>query len=458
MVDKALNLLNLLFVKLNLLFEKATNFCFQNERWAKLSFCGLLCLIGIVMFVLNSLTTMIVDDYGYSFSWFNGARITNLKDALLSQYKHYLVWGGRYVPNSLLQFSLIYDKSVFNIVNTVAYLMLLLVVYYHIVGDFKRPRASVILLVNAAMVFFLQAFGQIFLWWTGAVVYLWSALLVFAYLLPFRKQFEQQKPIIENKLTAIIFGAAGILAAWTNENIAPTMVMMIIIYMITYRRKSGKTPFWCYCALCGCIIGTLLLLLAPGNFKRSEVELARVGVGNFNFLTAILANTIKATKQLINGEYLLIPLTSLIALYYKANDEADRTLPNIYLTGMFLSLYATILTPLFIPNRAKLGILLFCLIAAGNLYRQFDLKKLEDTSKKIFALMMLGIFMLMVTDYRVAYKDIKTYKVKDTAKIEYALTQKRNGTLDIILPHNYPMTRFAAPYGLSDINKDPKDM
>ena len=91
-----------------------------------LIFAGLLALIAATIFALNAHTPLQMDDYDYSISWATGKPVSGLADVIASQAVHYRLWGGRSVVHALAQMFLYMGKDVFNIANTVMYLLLLL--------------------------------------------------------------------------------------------------------------------------------------------------------------------------------------------------------------------------------------------------------------------------------------------------------------------------------------------
>lgn len=442
MTDKIFDELTLYGNRLSERFNRIVERYFADKKVNVIIFIGILTAITIIMYTLNKHTTMIVDDYGYSFIWGKGLRVKSFMDIISSQYDHYFRWGGRSVVHFLAQAFLMYNKEIFNIANTGMYIILILLIYYHAVGSFKI-YPSVLLIINLALVLFMPAFGQTFLWLVGACNYLWGPALVFLYLIIFRIQLTKQEDVIKSKVLSVLYGSWGIIAAWTNENMAVALVMMIIMFMLYYYHEKRRIPFWSKCALAGCFLGAVILLAAPGNYVR---------LGHFHNIS-YLRNFVNITKLFFAENYIFFPVFALVIICFAAGKRGSYKIPVIYLFGMVVSLYSMIGAPYF-ADRAKLGPLVFCLIAFCNLYVQFQVEDLQIKEIIIVTATIAGI--LMVQNYKIAYGDIISYEKRDKAKIEYALKEKQKGNIDIILPRNYPKTRFAAPYGLEDINKDPK--
>ena len=426
---------------INTFICKHLGYFFENKRFIKCSFFFVILLIAVGMFILNHYTTLIVDDYGYSFSL--GHRTRNIVDILQSQYHHYFEWGGRVIVHTIAQFFLMFDKSVFDIANTFAYLAMVLVVYFHAVGKFKF-YPLLLLLINLLFFLCMPAFGQVFLWVVGACNYLWGPLLVFLYLVPYRLQYSCENSLISNKILALLFGVFGIIAGWTNENLGLTLTFVIAVFMFLYWHEHKKVYLWCVCGLIGASIGAVALILAPGNFVRMEV-------GDFEI--NVFKNFIDITRQMFRGDFLLLPLSIFLSFLVFCKKNADFKIIGVYILGMLVSMYVMLGAPYF-ANRAKLGTLAFAIIACCNLYTYLDFTLIK--LKKVIAILVVLMIGVTASEFKEARSDIKDYKIRNDAKVAHVLKEKSLGHMDIIVEPNYPETRYAAPYGLGDISEDVK--
>ena len=422
---------------------KYLNYFFDNRKFEKMAFFFVVLLIGVGMYILNHYTTLIVDDYGYSFSRITGHRTSGIIDILQSQYRHYFEWGGRVVVHTIAQFFLMYDKFVFDVANTLAYLAMVLVVYFHAIGKFKF-YPLLLLLINLLFFLCMPAFGQVFLWVVGACNYLWGPLLVFLYLIPYRLQYSKSAPVFNNKILALLFGMLGIIAGWTNENLGLTLAFVIAVFMFLYWHEHKKVYLWCVCGLIGASIGAIALIIAPGNFVRLHV-----GHREVNFFK----NIIVITKMFLQAKFLLMPACLFLSLLVFCRKNTDYKIVSVYVLGMLASMYAMAGAPYF-ADRAKLGTLAFAVIACCNLYTNLDFTLTKI--RKFIAVFLILIIGVTYSEYKIARIDIKDYKARNDAKVEHVLKEKSKGNLNIIIERNYPRTRYAAPYGLEDISKDVK--
>lgn len=105
----------------------------------------LLVILGIFM-TRNFLMPLLADDYAYSFVWTEKygnlmdfdkmpdevpefKRVKSFSDIAESEYNHYLNWGGRPLAVGILQTFLMFDKSFFNVANSVVFIALILLMY-----------------------------------------------------------------------------------------------------------------------------------------------------------------------------------------------------------------------------------------------------------------------------------------------------------------------------------------
>lgn len=414
---------------------------YGNTKIDKVLFVFFILLIGVGMYILNHYTTLIADDYNYSFCF--GHRTTGIMDILQSQYHHYFEWSGRVVAHSIAQIFLMYDKFVFDVANTFAYLAMILVVYFHAIGKFKF-YPLLLLLINLLFFLCMPVFGQVFLWVVGACNYLWGPLLVFLYLVPYRLQYSKATPVIANKLLSVIFGLMGVIAGWTNENLGLTLAFLILVFIYLYWCEHKKVYLWCVCGLIGSVIGAIALIVAPGNFVR-------MNAGHYEI--NIFKNFFEITRLMFKGNFLLLPLSIFFSFILFCKKETDFKIVSVYMLGMLISMYVMIGAPYF-ADRAKLGTLAFCIVGCCNLYTHLDFTLLK--LKKFILILTILIIGVTVSEYITARNDIRNYKLRNDIKVEHVLKEKSLGHLDVIVESNYPESRYVASYRLGDISNDVK--
>ena len=62
----------------------------------------------------------------------------------------------------------------------------------------------------------------------------------------------------------------GLIAGWSNENMGPAVWILSLLVMILRRKDHKRIPLWMYLGNISCLVGSILMIVAPGNFVRSE--------------------------------------------------------------------------------------------------------------------------------------------------------------------------------------------
>lgn len=89
------------------------------------------------MFILNTNTLFVSDDYPYHYIFksrtpsSNSLLITNPLQIFESMASHWNIWGGRVVVHFLLQFCFMIGSNFFNIVNSLMFVLLGIIIYMH---------------------------------------------------------------------------------------------------------------------------------------------------------------------------------------------------------------------------------------------------------------------------------------------------------------------------------------
>jgi hypothetical protein len=231
---------------------------------------GILAGLFIYMFSLNFLMPLHRDDYEYSLIWGTLQRITTMQEVFQSLQLHYFAHGGRMIDFFVLDSFLLWGKQWFNPFNAFLFVFLMILIYWHSQHKVTmRLNPYILGLIILFCWFGLPDFALVNIWMTGSCVYLLTAVLIFSFLLPYHFEFLG-KPIVGNGyITSIGMFLFGIVAGWTVENTAATMVMIIAaIDFFVYKKKRLKK--WMTAGLAGAVIGFLLLVVAPGNYVRYE--------------------------------------------------------------------------------------------------------------------------------------------------------------------------------------------
>ena len=402
------------------------------NNFKKLSAVHCILSAMIVFLLMNLLTPNLTDDYAYSFVW-DGEhdgnfqndigdlqRIESFADIFISQYSHWLTWGGRTVAHIFVQFFAWQGKLLFDFANAVMFAILALELYFLGKGEvnFKNLDAKILVVIFFALWFCLPEFFQTTLWMTGSCNYLWMAVFQFAFLIPFALKFWNDKFKISTALTVPL----GLLAGWSNEA-GSAMILFVTFFAIIYFKRKKKLETWMLAGFFAAFVGFALLMLAPGNFHREEID-TEEGLTFFDILTD---NFLYGFLPVMIGNLILI---LPIILYFLRGKKSLQTSLYIFafaVTGIFLPCLLMI-APYF-PARAAFDSPIFLLVAAIVALKNISI----NLPKKFFYF--VGIFWTATIFYALAVDFSVHEQISD--RQEYISAHKHDEVITvqpIILP------------------------
>ena len=439
-------------------FEQMLNRAEKNIwiRRGLLSTTVLLALVSV--YLLNVHMPLILDDFDFMISWATGEMLSGIGDVFRSQLVHYQIWGGRLL-HVFTQSFLYLGKDVFNVVNTVMFMLLLLEVY-GIAKVKDRCCWWVFAVTYIALMTMIPFFGTVFLWLTGACIYLWGTVFALMPLL-IERSVREGGFFSKGKISAILCFSLGMLAGWTNENMTCGMIAVIfllnVLAYVQNRKISGRLMvMWV-----GQCIGAVLLLFAPGNALRASayaydsmiVELIRrfaiTTVYGVIYLGVLFSAVIISgmgfrgnVKRL--GYALVLAFGALIAVYAMVGSPelSDRTY-----TGPFVLMLSSLLVILADADEqgrklgaAKLIVFPLFLIVSGYIgyHAVQDVSSFESAWKG-----------------RVAVIETAKEENRDQVEIE-ALYSNSRFTMDVVhapQASQWPNTSISKVYGIDVIGK-----
>lgn len=335
--------------------------------------CAIVLIVFITIFILNRITEYTSDDFHYHFFFDTAAnpgtevkRNFGLIDVILSQINHWKIWNGRVVAHGLLQLVLQGGKLFFDIVNSVMYVLLGVLIYKH--ATLRQKNISLLIGIYLMMWFFIPQFGATCLWASGSANYLWMAVITLLYLLPYRQCVSGEIPIKDNALNIVLISALGLFAGCTNENGGGTLVMACILSMCYCKLKEIKIPVWFYCGVVTSAIGMLIMVKAPGNYRiDSSTDLMGL-ISRFKDIFEI--------SQKLMFWPLVVLAVVMILLARQSGKGKFRDYPELLSLMYILPALASIGVLIFAamhPERTWFIGMTMTMCAIGFLYNQLDL-------------------------------------------------------------------------------------
>ncbi|HQH13554.1 MAG TPA: DUF6056 family protein, partial [Candidatus Sumerlaeota bacterium] len=304
--------------------------------------------IFILMYFFNYLTPLASDDFNYHFIYWDhctpDTRINGFKDIISSMAYHYYEINGRVLLHGILEVFTFIGKPFFNVVNSLMYVMLSLLIYKHCVGLRKSKHSLLLYLaINVMLWLFVQRWGQTTVWMTGSVNYLWGCVIRLIALLPFRLYADYEGAQKNHWSLAALMFFGAVIAGATNENTGAAMIGMMALFMISYRVHLKKVPVWSITGLVGAVAGYAFMVLAPSNFSRANVW-NEIGNSFSQRVVNIPGNSILI---LAAPAALYVVLAYMLYRSGKGNQAYKISASFIYILGTIGGIYIMLATPYF---------------------------------------------------------------------------------------------------------------
>ena len=435
----------------------------RNAKLYNVTIALITLLIGFLFYILNYYTPLFADDYSYSFSFSTGERMESISQIIDSQIGHYQNTNGRSITHSLAQMFLLAGDDTFNFINVFFFLLLLYLIYFHACGSFKNFSIAKISMI--AMLLFLScpAFGQSFLWITGAANYLYGILIILCVLLPYRIQANgcaATYPLLAEIIAAIVYLLLGVIAGWTNENTSVAMIVMMICYMVFFHIKSIKIHAWNITGCVGAVVGCFLMLSSPGTASRLNTA-----GGSGGLISWIKRSVFYSCDMFLNLQLamLLFVILSILFIYQRRKQlakfsrreattlftEFGTTL--IYLLGFLASVYSMIVSPQF-PGRAWSGPIVIFLISMISLS---SLVEMSDIKVKLGKAVAIGfVLILCASTYINAFFELKNVDAAYYDRIETIEVAVSSNEESVEIPNISGWSGYSCYSASGDLNAD----
>ena len=311
-------------------------------------------LLGIsilVMYLTHRRVPFMMDDLWYSTMLSEDTPIRTLGDIVKSQIWHYKNWGGRSMTHGILQLTLLTGEQVADILNIIFTLLLAgsicLVARQKHLGAFFGATAMVLgLNANWKMSMFWQA---------GAANYLYITVFILLFVFCYLREVGEDTTV--SPLPGIVFWILplGILAGWSNENMGPAVWLLSVAVILTTAKKKSRIPCWMLVGSVSALLGSIMVIVAPGNFVRSSQAPDR----EYGFLWRLFMRCYAEGKATMEYLFPTLLVLAAVLLVGKCTLKIPIGRQNIYLLLLaLLSWGAMVLSPHY-PDRASFGTMVF---------------------------------------------------------------------------------------------------
>lgn len=279
----------------------------------KYKWCIVLLLLTFSILVYCSFNTFIInDDLPYSLFFRADNRITNIGQIIANQFFDYFHVNARIIIHGIVQFLLMFDKTLWSFLNPLVIILIAISMSYIIYISTNKKTKPIYLLI-CSLISFLLLFNykKIIYWVAGSVNYVWVFLLLLLFIIYYIKNGLLERPKLSFALC--FFGSM------ICESLAIFIIVLIICdFLINeFIKKNKQRDYYKYLwLLVAAIIGFSFILFAPSTLDRFEepnILEEKKGILNRIFIAIpLLSQNIFNPVNLYN----LIPLLLIISIVY----------------------------------------------------------------------------------------------------------------------------------------------
>lgn len=358
----------------------------RNKRIEHLFWCGLfLVTLGMVWTVQRAIPFM-MDDEWYSTLLYSEEPLRSMGDIISAQIWHYFNWGGRSMTHTLLQMILCMGETFADICNTLAVFLL----SFLISALAGKKKSLAFITITAGLLHGVNASWKMSMYWqAGACNYLYITIFILLFLMCYLKTLEDTPDVCQKSPAGIYLYILplGLIVGWSNENMGPAVWLMTLGVMLWRKRKRLPVKPWMVLGNLACLAGSMLMILAPGNFVRA----GEVASSQYGGLWQLFLRCYAECRGLLEYLFIVCLLTAFIlflniCILGEKPDRKEMTL----LAGALLSWGAMVLSPHY-PDRASFGtmVLLLCVLLSQTV----KLMKLRPEKKVRCAVAAMGILL-----------------------------------------------------------------
>lgn len=223
----------------------------------KLSFVGL-AIMTVAFFLISRAGFLWSDDYAMGYG-----KVFAFQQVISNAKWFYLNWGGGFLGAACqyLFCGLLGNHKIwFDLVNTL-WFVLFVFACGNIIGSDKKDRSPKMLCFALLFWFLCPVPRETIFWMVGSTAYLWVTTLSFVFLWVFLRLHSEDSSLWK-KVLLFLFSVVSAASIIPCVSICGAFVVYYAMHIKKFR--GNAVPL-----VVGFVIGTLILILAPGNFVRA---------------------------------------------------------------------------------------------------------------------------------------------------------------------------------------------
>lgn len=329
----------------------------RKKQLLAVDICSIV-MVFALMWVLNSMLPYLTDDMLFKFVFEDNfvlrkaELVKGIPDMLVSMKNYYNINGGRIILQFICYFFVFLPKWIFNIANSLMFVLLGLMLRKLAMINIDKSRTPVWLLplIYIVCLLYMPSFGDVCLWLSGSVNYLWSGVLLLfcCYLMI--------KYVPEVKGKGLLLCAIPIIfSSCCNET---TGGMLFLVGVFTLIQKRAALKKYIYCFLCT-LPWAIPIILAKGNYVRADA--ISVNVFSDGNIISTLELVCEYYTYLFNSNPLILILFLILVyiIYIKKKDYSAILWDNGPVYAGVAGVLVLCLTGFFSPRPVMLGYIVY---------------------------------------------------------------------------------------------------
>lgn len=415
-----------------------------SDTTRKILFYFVIAISFIAVMFYTCVTPIMSDDLPFIANPYH-----SLGEILKACYEEYMDVNARQVTHFIMRVFLSGPKWVFNICNAVAFVAVMLLMYWNIEGK-KKYDVTIFALINLFVWQYGVSLDQTVFWEGGSCNYLWGALIFLAFITWYRYSLKNCDEIKKELPLTVGLFILGIMAGWCNENSSGGCFLIVVASFVLFYMEKKKIRPWMVAGLIGNVVGLAFLVLAPGNANRMTLmEEEHTGI------LAIVGRFLKINIVVDTYFLVMIIITVLLVVYFWIKGYSWEKFINItiFLVSGLATSYVLIFTPQPM-DRAHFGAGLFITIACVQAIALIPKEDIYLNTLKYGGTIAFTVFMYFV--YMENGADLTRIYRETEEREAYILEQKEAGNYDLVVPMIRPefQTKYSFIY-YNDVEADP---
>ena len=398
------------------------------------------CILFLCMFVLSSMTPLVLDDYNYAYSFKDFSRITGIGQIFSSMAAHRIRPNGRVFAHGMVQLFMMGPKVFFNLCNA-GNAVLLAWLFARYFPGLKKSALLFLLGVGAMIIWnFSPAFGDDFLWLDGACNYSWGLSVLLLFLWPYAAQYLGL-PRKDSVLRRILFCLLAFVAGSYSENGSVSMLFAVFCLLALLLIRREKPPLYLIAGFFMAVLGFIWLMSAPGTSHRGAgFSFSTLGLNYFNVL--------ESARRYLLPLYLAYAVLLTAAILYKA-DRRRMILSGILILAGLVSLCTFVFAAYFELRHFCFTVItaaLACILLLGELL---------DRPARLLALMgAAALSVLFLFNAAAGAMDILVGYRKWRIRDERIREAREAGASIVVLDEHLRSTPYGVFFELNDLGPD----